>query len=58
MWKILNDGNWVIIPNGYEKLSDELWVMSDEWRKLSDKKMNPNNPLIIDYVFFFLINQL
>ena len=45
MWKILSDGNWVMMPNGCEKLSDEWWimsyeswVMSDEWWKLSDEK--------------------
>ena len=30
MWKILSDGNWVMMPNKCEKLSDKLWVMSDE----------------------------
>ena len=38
VWKILSDGNWVMMPNGCENLSDELWVMSDEWWKLSDEK--------------------
>ena len=36
--KILNDENWVMMPNECEKLSDEWWVMSDEWWKLSDGK--------------------
>ena len=31
VWKILSDGNWVMMPNGYEKLSDEWWVTSYEW---------------------------
>ena len=45
VWKILSDGNWVMMPNGCEKLSDEWWVMSYEWWvmeiewwKLSDEK--------------------
>ena len=38
MWKILSDENWVMMPNGCEKLSDEWEVMSDEWWKFSDKK--------------------
>ena len=29
VWKILSYGNWVMMPNGCEKLSDEWWVMSD-----------------------------
>ena len=37
VWKILSDGNWVMMPNGCEKLSDEWWVMSYEWRVMSDK---------------------
>ena len=50
VWKILSDGNWVMMPNGCEKLSDEWWVMSDKWRVTSDgnwviKKMKPNSPL-------------
>ena len=28
VWKILSDGNWVMMSNGCEKLSDEWWVMS------------------------------
>ena len=30
VWKILSDGNWVMMPNRCEKLSDEWWVMSNE----------------------------
>ena len=29
MWKILSDGNWVMMPNVCEKLSDEWWKLSD-----------------------------
>ena len=42
VWKILNDENWVMMPNGCENLSDELWVMSD--KNWVIKKMKPNNP--------------
>ena len=38
MWKILSDGNWVMMPNVCEKLSDEWW-------KLSDKKNEAKQPL-------------
>ena len=31
VWKILSDGNWVMMPNECEKLSDGWWVMIDEW---------------------------
>ena len=30
VWKILSDGNWVMMPNKCEKLSDEWWKLSDE----------------------------
>ena len=33
VWKILSDGNWVMMSNGCEKLSDELWVIEIEWSK-------------------------
>ena len=33
VWKILSDGNWVMMPNGCKKLSDEWWVMKIEWWK-------------------------
>ena len=47
VWKILSDGNWVMMPKGYEKLSDEWWMMSDEWWKLSDQKNEAKQPLSI-----------
>ena len=40
VWKILSDGNWVMMPNGCEKLSDEWW-------KLSDQKNESKQPLSI-----------
>ena len=43
--KILSDGNWVIIPNGCEKLSDEWWVMSYELWVMSDQKSEAKQPL-------------
>ena len=52
VWKILSDGNWVMMPNECEKLSDEWWVMnyewwvmSDEWWKLSDGKSEAKQAL-------------
>ena len=51
VWKILSDGNWVIMPKGCEKLSDEWWVMSDEWWKLSDQKNEAKQPLIFLSMF-------
>ena len=40
VWKILSDGNWVMMPNGCEKLSDKWW-------KLSDQKNEAKQPLRI-----------
>ena len=37
VWKILSDGNWVMMSNGCEKLSDEWWVISDELWVMSDE---------------------
>ena len=51
VWKILSDGNWVMMPKGCEKLSDEWWVMSDEWWKLSDQKNEAKQPLIFLSMF-------
>ena len=43
VWKILSDGNWVMMSNGCEKLGDDVkrvwkiewWVMSDKWWVMS-----------------------
>ena len=45
VWKILSDGNWVMMPNECENLSNKWWVMSDEWWKLSDQKNESKQPL-------------
>ena len=47
VWKILSNGNWVMMPNGCEKLSDEWWVIEIEWWKLSDEKNEAKQPLSI-----------
>ena len=68
VWKILSYGNWVMMPNGCEKLSDKRWIMSYEWWMMSDgnwviKKMKPNSPLFTDwqftvFFFFFLVKNI
>ena len=50
VWKILSDGNWVMMPNRCEKLSDEWWKLSDEWWVDGNwviKKVKPNCPLLV-----------
>ena len=56
VWKILSDINWVMMPNGCEKLSDEWWVMKIEWWKLSDEKTLAKQPLIIP--LFYNLKQM
>ena len=63
VWKILSYGNWVMMPNGCEKLSDKWWVMSYEWWKLSDQKNEAKQPLIHwltihCFFFFFLVKNI
>ena len=36
VWKILSDRNWVMMPNGCKKLSDEWWKLSDQNWVMSD----------------------
>ena len=50
VWKILSDGNWVMMLNRCEKLSDEWWKLSDEWWVDGNwviKKVKPNCPLLV-----------
>ena len=52
VWKILSDGNWVMMPNGCEKLSDEWWVISYEWWVMEIewwKNLGQTAPKLVQY---------
>ena len=55
--KKLSDENKMMLPDECEKMSDELWVIEIEWRKLSDEKTLPNQAIGFQIGFWICLRD-